>query len=140
MQPAFNDGSSRMPPATAKSNTSLSILVVEDDALLAMMLGDVLAGMGHTVCAIEATQSGAVAAAARYTPDLMIVDSRLGRGSGEAAVEEINRAGPIPHLFVSGDVSGILTRRPRAVVVQKPFRESDLAEAMDRALGAANLT
>jgi CheY-like chemotaxis protein len=110
---------------------------VEDDALLGMTLGDVIEGMGHTVCSIESTQSGAVAAAARCRPDLMIVDARLRSGSGIAAVEEIHRAGPLPHLFVTGDVSGVLAKCPEAVIIQKPFRESDLVLAMERALSAA---
>ena len=126
-----------MTPEARKPNTGLSVLVVEDDALLASVLGDVLAGMGHTVCAIEDTQSGAIAAAARCRPDLMIVDARLATGSGVVAVEEIQRVGPVPHLFVSGDILGILARNPGAVVIQKPFRESDLVWAMERALGAA---
>jgi CheY-like chemotaxis protein len=120
-----------------KPSAGLRVLVVEDDALLAIVLGDVLAGMGHTVCATENTESGAIAAAARCRPDLMIVDARLAAGSGVTAVEEIHRVGPVPHLFVSGDISGILARSPGAIVIQKPFQESDLVRAMDRALGAA---
>jgi len=34
--------------------------------------------MGHDVCALEITEAGAVAAAAQYRPNLMIVDARLG--------------------------------------------------------------
>jgi DNA-binding NarL/FixJ family response regulator len=45
-------------------------------------------------------------AAARYKPDLMIVDAGLGHGSGVAAVEQILRAGPIAHMFISGDAGG----------------------------------
>ena len=60
--------------------------------------------MGHDVCATAANQAEAVIAASRYGPDLMIVDAGLGRGSGVSAVEEILRAGPVAHVFVSGDV------------------------------------
>ena len=42
---------------------ALRVLVVEDDAMIAMLLADMFAGMGHDVCAIEATEAGAVAAA-----------------------------------------------------------------------------
>ena len=134
---AVDGADSGMTREARKPNTGLNVLVVEDDALLGLVLGDVLAGMGHTVCAIEDTESGAIAAAARCRPDLMIVDARLATGSGVAAVEEIHRVGPVPHLFVSGDISGVLARRPGAIVIQKPFRESDLVRAMERALGAA---
>jgi DNA-binding response OmpR family regulator len=73
------------------SMKALNVLVVEDDALIGMLFADVLAAMGHDVCAIEATEADAVAAAARYKPDLMIVDARLRDGSGVSAVEEILR-------------------------------------------------
>ena len=115
----------------------LRILVVDDDAIIAMLLADIFAGMGHDVCAIEATEAGAVAAAVRCRPDLMIVDARLGDESGVVAVEEILRTGFVPHVFISGDISTIRALKPGAVVLQKPFDESDLVRAIRRALGAA---
>jgi CheY-like chemotaxis protein len=54
---------------------ALRILVVEDDAMIAMLLADMFAAMGHDVCAIERTEAGAVAAATLCKPDLMIVDA-----------------------------------------------------------------
>jgi two-component system, response regulator PdtaR len=116
---------------------ALRVLVVEDDAMLAMLLGDMLEEMGHDICAIEATEANAVAAAVQFRPNLMIVDVRLGDGSGLAAVEEILRTGPVPHLFVSGDTSRVRALRPGAVVIQKPFREADLARAIQCTLGTA---
>src|SRR5207237_960301 len=95
----------------------LNVLVIEDDALISMLLTEVLKGMGHKVCATAATEAEAVSAAARCRPDLMIVDAGLGQGSGVAAVEEILRAGPIPFLFVSGDAGRVQARKPGAVVV-----------------------
>jgi len=116
---------------------ALRVLVVEDDALIAMLLGEMLASMGHDVCATAATEAEAVSAASRYGPDLMIVDAGLGRGSGVSAVEEILRAGPVAHVFVSGDTDTVQRRRSDAIVVRKPFREAELARAIDAALGSA---
>ena len=111
---------------------SLRVLVIEDDAVIGMLLGEMLAEMGHNMCAVAATEAEAVTAAARYGPDLMIVDARLGDGSGLSAVEEIGRSGVVPHFFVSGDASQVRALRPGAVVLQKPFRESDLVRAISR--------
>ena len=86
---------------------ALRVLVAEDDLLIGMLLAEMLATMGHDVCAIEATEADAVTAAARYKPELIIVDGRLGDASGISAVEEIRRTGPVPHLFVSSDVSQV---------------------------------
>jgi two-component system, response regulator PdtaR len=113
---------------------ALRVLVVEDEMLIGLLLADTLVAMGHDVCAIEATEAAAVAAAARCNPDLMIVDARLRDGSGVSAVEEIIRTGWIPHVFVSGETSRIHALRPGAVVIQKPFREIDLQRAIQRAL------
>jgi CheY-like chemotaxis protein len=115
----------------------LRVMVVEDEAVIAVLLAEVLAGMGHDVCAIEATEADAVAAAARCRPDMMILDARLGDGSGISAVEQILCTRFVPHVFVSGDALRVRALRPGAVVIQKPFREADLASAMQRALGAA---
>jgi two-component system, response regulator PdtaR len=112
------------------------ILVVEDDAQIGAALAEMLDLMGHEVCAIEATQVDAVKAAARCKPDLMIVDVRLGDGDGVSAVAEILRNGFIAHVFVSGDASKVRALESRAVAIQKPFRESDLVRAIERARGA----
>ena len=116
---------------------ALRVLVIEDDALIAMLLSELLAGMGHDVCATAATEADAVIAATRHRPDLMIVDARLGGGSGVSAVEEILRAGPVAHLFISGDAEKVQTRQPDTVVVRKPFRKAELARAIDTSLAAA---
>src|SRR6185437_7300707 len=120
----------------SESMKALRVLVVEDETLIGMLLADTLGAMGHDVCAVEATEAGAVAAAARCNPDLMIVDARLCQGSGVSAVEEILRTGWIPHVFVSGETTTIQALRPGAIVIQKPFRDIDLNRAIQRALDA----
>jgi DNA-binding response OmpR family regulator len=56
----------------------MRVLVVENDALFGILVAEMLTEMGHEVCAIEATEADAVSAAARYKPDLMVVDVGLG--------------------------------------------------------------
>jgi two-component system, response regulator PdtaR len=114
---------------------ALSILVVEDEAIVATLLAEVLEEMGHNVCAIEATEANAVAAAARCKPNLMIIDAGLGEGSGLSAVAEILRSGFVPHVIVSGNLRS-LSLKPDTVALQKPFLDSDLALAIQRALKA----
>ena len=117
---------------------TLQILVVEDDALIAMLLEETLAELGHGVCAVEASQSGAVKAALRCRPDLMIVDVELREGNGVSAVDEILRTKFFPHLYVSGDINKVLALRPGAVAIGKPFREPELIRAIHRALATAD--
>ncbi|WP_020176839.1 response regulator [Methyloferula stellata] len=118
----------------------LRILVAEDDALIGLLLAQVLEEMGHDICAIEATATNVVGAAIRCRPDLMIVDVRLADGSGISAVDEILRTGFVPHVFVTGDPTSIMVHRPSSVVIQKPFRESELVLAIQRAFDAAAIS
>jgi len=117
---------------------ALRVLIVEDDALIGIYLADLLVAMGYDVCAIEATEADAVTAAVHHRPDLMIVDMHLRAGSGIAAVEQIVSTSPLPFVFISGDMSSAESLRPGSVVIRKPFRESDLARAIQRALGHAD--
>jgi CheY-like chemotaxis protein len=77
-----------------------------------------------------------VTAAVRCRPDLMIVDAHLMDGNGVSAVAAILRAGFVPHVFVSGDPLREQLFAPGSVVLQKPFRESDLVRAIGSALAA----
>lgn len=115
----------------------LRILLVEDDVIIGMLLGVTLEQMGHVVCSTETTEAGAVEAAARIRPDLMIVDAGLRSGDGVSAVEQVLRAGPMPHLFASGDLSSVKARLPSAVVIQKPFQEAELALAIQSAMAGS---
>jgi DNA-binding response OmpR family regulator len=110
----------------------LQVLVVDDDKLIGALLAAMLADMGLAVCAVETTQSGAVAAALRLRPDVMIVDARLGRGSGIAAVDEIERHGKVPHIFMSGEILPV--GRADAVALRKPFTWAELDRAIRRLL------
>ena len=50
-------------------------MIVEDEPLIALLLADMLTAMGHEVCASERTEAGAIAAALRLPPELMVVDA-----------------------------------------------------------------
>lgn len=114
---------------------ALRVLVVEDEAIIGMLFSELLEEMGHSVVAVAATEDAAVAAALEHKPDLMIVDARLQEGSGIGAVDKVLLNGFIPHIFTSGDTQSVLVLRPGAVVIAKPFRESDLIPAIEKACG-----
>lgn len=113
----------------------LRILVVEDDAVIATLIADTLEVMGHSVCAIAQTESEAVAAAMAQRPDLMIVDEHLSEGTGRRAIRRIERDGPVPHIFMTGDTASALEGdTPGATTLRKPFQDQDLARAIERVL------
>jgi DNA-binding response OmpR family regulator len=107
---------------------ALSVLVVEDDAMIGILLAEMLGEMGYEVCAIAATEEDAVAQAIRCKPGLMIVDEQLLEGNGVSAVNRIYRVQPIPCVFVSG--APVHPQRSGAIVLQKPFLEEDLVRAI----------
>ena len=110
--------------------TALSVLIVEDDAMIGQLLAEILEDMGHMVCAIVATEDEAVAGAMRHQPGLMLVDLNLQEGDGVSAVDRILKNGPKPYVLMSG--APIQAGRPNATVLRKPFTEQDLAQAIQR--------
>jgi DNA-binding response OmpR family regulator len=47
---------------------ALSVLIVEDDAMIGMLLAEMLGEMGYDVCAIAATEEDAVARQSAASP------------------------------------------------------------------------
>jgi two-component system, response regulator PdtaR len=114
---------------------ALNVLIIEDNALISMLLTEMLQEMGLVVCATAVTEEDAVADAARCKPSLMIVDEQLLAGSGVSAVERILRIRPVPCVFMSGGH----VRRPGATVLHKPFAEAELLRAIRNVIGIADL-
>jgi two-component system, response regulator PdtaR len=137
--PAHINAKAAIAGGATETVMAMRVLVVEDDVIIGILLAEMLAGMGYDVCAIESTEADAVRAAAQYKPDMMIVDVGLGDGSGVSAVETIYRTGPVPHVFVCGDVSKVQALRPSSIFMQKPYREADLARVIQQALDAASI-
>ncbi len=117
---------------------SLRIVIVEDDALIAMDLAELLIGMGYDVPAIARTESEAVAAAAQFEPNLMIVDANLAQGNGVSAMRQILASGFIPHFYVTGDPLRIRDLVKDAVIVAKPFNLQGLTDGIAQARRAAD--
>jgi len=106
------------------------VMVVEDDAALAALFCDVLIDMGFEVCAVASTARGAETAALRYQPDLMIVDAQLREGDGVAAVNEIRLVRPVAYVVMTGNPAALYGLEPGALVLHKPFSETELAKAI----------
>ncbi len=117
--------------------TGRRVLVIEDDAILGMLLADLLELMGHVVCGIETTEDAAVAAAAGLHPDLLLVDGRLAAGTGWGAVDRICAETPVAYVFVTGDRT-LIEARPNTILLEKPYNEARLAAAIEQAVAHNN--
>ncbi len=113
---------------------ALRILVVEDDAIIALLLAEMLKEMGHELCGGAATEESAVTQAATVCPDLIIMDLFLSDGSGVSAIDRILLVGPVPHIMMTG--AAVARLRPGGVLLEKPFMQRDLARALQAAVPA----
>ncbi len=113
-----------------------TILIIEDDELIAEVLAEMVEMMGHSVVGIAETEKKAIALAAETQPDFLICDVTLEEGSGIDAARAICAARPIPHLFASGDIARAKAANPQAVVLEKPFKQGDVARAIEQAIAA----
>lgn len=112
----------------------LNVLIVEDEAIIGMLLAETVKTLGHSVCAIARAQAKAVALAAECQPDLMIVDAGLSSGNGVAAVDAILATRYVPHVFVTGDARKVRALKPDAIILEKPFFIPELERAIEQAL------
>jgi CheY-like chemotaxis protein len=124
-------------PASMETNaneTALSILVVDDDALVLMSTCAMLEDLGHTV--FEATSGkqalGILEGGAHV--DLVITDQAMPDMSGlQLALELESRWPRLPIVLATG-YSDLPEGSPPYPMLGKPFNEDDLARTIREAL------
>lgn len=117
--------------------TKARVLIIEDEAVIAMDLSDLITAAGHEVCAMETTASGAVAAAKRERPDLVLADIQLAdNSSGIDAVKEILASFNVPVIFITAFPARLLTgERPEPTfLITKPYSPDMVRAAVSQAL------
>lgn len=106
------------------------ILIVEDEMLIAMLLEDMIADLGHAVVGPFHSFDGALKAVAQETYDIAILDVNLGSESSIPIAEELQRRG-VPFAFATGHSrEQIDPRFFEAHVIAKPFDERSLDAAI----------
>lgn len=109
---------------------SRSILIVEDESLIAMMLEDFLDSLGHAVAGTEDSVSGALAQAEAGGFDAAILDVHL---QGEACwvVADALADRGIPFLIATGGHTEPPPARHAAVpMLAKPFTLAGVEQAL----------
>lgn len=112
--------------AEIAQQSSGRVLIIEDEALIAMDLCDIVASLGHTIVATAATAERAVAAAAKHAPNLILADIQLAEGSsGIDAVRDILAMVSTPVIFITAFPERLLTgERPEPTfLISKPYAE-----------------
>ena len=113
-------------------------LIIEDDAMIALMIEGVLCDAGFDTFACAHTADSAIAAAAHEKPDFITSDVQLVAGNGIDAVVAILAACPTPVVFVTSVAREVTDRMPDANVLPKPFAARQLAEMIDVVLTAGD--
>ncbi|HTV91072.1 MAG TPA: response regulator [Stellaceae bacterium] len=123
------------------SGKRVSILVVEDEALVASLITEVLGESGFAVAGIAASGPEALSLAAETNPALALVDIRLtGPIDGIELACLLREKFGVPAIFLSGLADPDTTERAAAAqplgFLAKPFVPSRVFAAIERALAA----
>lgn len=121
---------------------SVRVLVIEDEAVIALDVADIVRNAGHEVVGIAATEKAAIELAQKHSPHLVLADIQLrGADSGIAAVKEIMRGISVPVIFVTGYPERLLTgtQLEPAFVISKPFDPDLLRAAIAQALDTVSI-
>lgn len=121
---------------------SVRVLVIEDEAVIALDVADIVRNAGHEVVGIAATEKTAVELAKKHSPHLVLADIQLrGSDSGIAAVKKIMGSMTVPVIFVTGYPERLLTgaQVEPVFVISKPFDPDLLRAAIAQALHTVSI-
>jgi CheY-like chemotaxis protein len=112
------------------------VLIIEDQALVALDFGDLVTRMGHRVIGIAASHRDAVRLARKKPPGLVLADLKLADGSsGLDAVNEMLGSFAVPVIFVTGYPEKLRDAQPRAShLLAKPIDPAALEAIITQAL------
>jgi CheY-like chemotaxis protein len=116
-----------------------AILIVEDEALIASYIQQVLEESGFAVAGIASSGPEAISLASTSKPDLALVDIKLaGPMDGIEVAQLMQTRFNVPSIFLSGLGDPETTARAQAAsplgFLEKPFRPSQVFNALERAL------
>jgi two-component system response regulator LytT len=116
-----------------------SILVVEDESIVAKDIQQSLKKLGYSVPSVENSGEDAIDSAGQHRPDLILMDIMLkGEISGIEAAQQIKNRYQIPIIFLTAyadesTLSKAKVTEPYGYII-KPFKEIDLHTSIEMAL------
>jgi DNA-directed RNA polymerase specialized sigma24 family protein len=119
------------------ADIATDVLIIEDEALIAMDLERLVVDLGHRVIGVAGTHGKAVSIAKAHAPGLILADIHLAdNSSGLDAVNELLRSFEVPVVFITAYPERFLTgERPEpAFLIAKPFQPSAVSAVISQAL------
>lgn len=114
-----------------------TVLIIEDEPLIAMDVEAMVEDLGHSVTGIARTHSEAIELFNKERPGIVLADIQLADGSsGLDAVNEILQSVDVPVIFITAFPERLLTgNRPEpAFLVTKPFQPQMVGALISQAL------
>lgn len=109
----------------------MKILIVEDEALLAMELESEVEDAGHEIVGIAADSKEAIELANKALPQFAFVDIQLLDGPTGIEVGRYLSSSSIPYVFVSGNLKRIPEDFAGALgAIEKPYTMNGLQNAL----------
>ncbi|MGH7087742.1 MAG: response regulator [Stellaceae bacterium] len=124
---------------TTRQRRAPTILIVEDEALIASYIQEVLDESRFIVAGVASSGVEALTLAAGTAPDLALVDIKIAGPMDGIEVAELLRVRfGVPSIFLSGVADPDTLERARHAAslgfLEKPFRPSQVFNALQRAL------
>lgn len=123
--------------AELSAQTATSVLIIEDEPVIALDLAGIVTRAGHRVIGTAATRDDAVRLARARKPGIVLADIQLGDGSsGIDAAADIQRSLDVPVIFVTAYPERLLTGAvgEPTYLVTKPFDPDILRVTISQAL------
>lgn len=115
-----------------------SVMIIEDEAIIAMDIESIVAEMGHRATGIARTRDEAVALGRADPPDLILADIQLAdNSSGIDAVNDLlTEMGQRPVIFITAFPGRLLTgdKPEPAFLISKPYTEDQVISAVSQAM------
>lgn len=109
------------------------VLVLEDEAIIAMLIEELLEDAGAEIDG-HSTLATALAAVERQVPDMAVLDVNIHGETSYPVAEQLAARG-VPLIFASGYGSAVHPEQFAGVpTVSKPYDMAEVTQAMQRAL------
>ena len=115
-----------------------SVMIIEDEAIIAMDIESIVADMGHRVTGVARTRDEALKLGRSDVPDLILADIQLAdNSSGIDAVNDLMaELGTRPVIFITAFPERLLTgSKPEpAFLISKPYTVDQVISAVSQAM------
>ncbi len=121
-----------------QQSVSGKIMIIEDEAIIAMDLEGICSMMGHEVTGIARTHKAAVKLGLEEKPDLILADIQLADNSSgiDAVADLLEELGDVPVIFITAFPERLLTgeRHEPAFMIAKPYVPDQVISAISQAM------